>query len=180
MLAAHDGPETGEDGPTHHGLFWMSLFTAYPGIKVYKPLDANETVEMLFHAAERGEPVAFSVARPPTPVLKRGNGIPPAIEAINGAYVFRQFRGNGKRKLVLAVCGGQVMANLLEVLPEIEETADVKIVAVTSPQLYEELRARDPKKANEILLGRRAAVRRDAAQRMARIPVPVPAAGGLH
>ncbi|MCS7315859.1 MAG: hypothetical protein NZ554_10310, partial [Bryobacteraceae bacterium] len=42
LLAAHDGPETGEDGPTHHGLFWMSLFSAYPGIKVYKPLDANE------------------------------------------------------------------------------------------------------------------------------------------
>ncbi len=151
MLAAHDGPETGEDGPTHHGLFWMSLFTAYPGIKVYKPMDANETVEMLFHAAKKGEPVAFSVARPPTPVLERGNGIPPAIEAIKGAYVFRQYRGNGKRKLVLAVCGGQVMANLLKVLPDIEETADVKIVAVTSPQLYEELRARDPKQANEIL-----------------------------
>jgi transketolase len=151
MLAAHDGPETGEDGPTHHGLFWMSLFTAYPGIKVYKPLDANETVEMLFHAAKQGDPVAFSVARPPTPVLARGNGIPPAIEAIKGAYVFRPHRGNGKRKLVLAVCGGQVMANLLEVLPDIEETADVKIVAVTSPQLYEELRARDPKQANAIL-----------------------------
>jgi len=55
LLAAHDGPETGEDGPTHHGLFWMSLYTAYPGIKVYKPLDANEAIEMLFHAAARGE-----------------------------------------------------------------------------------------------------------------------------
>src|SRR3989339_599715 len=28
MLAAHDGPETGEDGPTHQGLFWMSLYDA--------------------------------------------------------------------------------------------------------------------------------------------------------
>jgi transketolase len=34
MLAAHDGPETGEDGPTHHGLFWMSLYSAYPGISL--------------------------------------------------------------------------------------------------------------------------------------------------
>jgi transketolase len=151
LLAAHDGPETGEDGPTHHGLFWMSLYTAYPGIKVYKPLDANEAVEMLFHAAARGEPVAFSVARPPTPVLKRGNGIPPAIEAIQGAYVFRAFRGNQKPKLVLVVCGGQVMANVLEILPEIERTNDVKIVAVTSPQLYEDLRQRDPRKAHAIL-----------------------------
>lgn len=151
VLAAHDGPETGEDGPTHHGLFWMSLFSAYPGIKVYKPMDANETVEMLFHAAERGDPVAFSVARPPTPVLRRGGDIPPAREAVKGAYVFRPYRGNGKRKLVLAVCGGQVMANLMQILPEIEESNDVKIVAVTSPQLYEELRKTDPRQAEEIL-----------------------------
>ena len=151
MLAAHDGPETGEDGPTHHGLFWMSLFSAYPGIKVYKPLDANEAVEMLFHAMHRGEPVVFSAVRPGTPVLKRGGGVPPAREAVNGAYVFRPFRGNGRRKLVLVVSGGQVMANLLEILPAIEEHADIKIVAVTSPQLYEELRRTDPRKAEQIL-----------------------------
>lgn len=151
LLAAHDGPETGEDGPTHHGLFWMSLFTAYPGIKVYKPLDANEAVEMLFHAVQRGEPVAFSVVRPPVPVLERGRGVPPAREAVNGAYVFKPFAGTGKRKLVMAVSGGQVMANLLKVLPELEQRADVKIVAVTSPQLFEELRRSDPEKARQVL-----------------------------
>ncbi len=151
MLAAHDGPETGEDGPTHHGLFWMSLFGAYPGIKVYKPLDANEAIEMLFLAAERGEPVVFSAVRPGTPVLQRGDGVPAAREAIHGAYVFQPFRGNGKPKKVLVISGGQVMANTLEILPEIEERFDVKIVAVTSPQLYEELRRNDPAKADAIL-----------------------------
>lgn len=151
MLAAHDGPETGEDGPTHHGLFWMSLFTAYPGIKVYKPLDANEAIEMLFLAARRGEPVVFSVVRPGVPVLRRGNGVPPAREAVNGAYVFKPFRENGKPRKVLAISGGQVMANTLEILPEIEERFDVKIVAVTSPQLYEDLRRDDPAKAQHIL-----------------------------
>jgi transketolase len=151
MLAAHDGPETGEDGPTHHGLFWMSLFTAYPGIKVYKPLDANEAIEMLFLAAQRGEPVVFSAVRPGTSVLKRGNGVPPAREAVNGAYVFKPFRENGKPKKVLAISGGQVMANTLEILPEIEAGFDVKIVAVTSPQLYEELRRENPAKAKAIL-----------------------------
>ena len=151
MLAAHDGPETGEDGPTHHGLFWMSLYTAYPGIKVYKPLDANEAVEMLFLAAQRGEPVAFSCTRPGTPVLKRGDGVPAAREAINGAYVFKPYRENGKPKKALAISGGQVMHNALEILPEIEEQFDIKIVAVTSPQLYEELRRKDPAKANAIL-----------------------------
>ena len=150
MLAAHDGPETGEDGPTHHGLFWMSLYTAYPGIKVYKPLDANEAIEMLFHAARRGEPVVFSAVRPGTPVFARGGGVPPASEAVNGAYVFHPFRRNGKPKKVLVVCGGQVMANVLDILPELDERWDVKIVAVTSPQLFEELRRTDPAKANHI------------------------------
>jgi transketolase len=150
MLAAHDGPETGEDGPTHHGLFWMSLFTAYPGIKVYKPLDANEAVEMLFHAARAGEPIVFSAVRPGTPVLPRGEGVPPAREAIHGAYVYKPFRENGKRKTVLVISGGQVMANVLQILPDLEERVDVKIVAVTSPQLFEELRHRDPAKARAI------------------------------
>jgi transketolase len=151
LLAAHDGPETGEDGPTHHGLFWMSLYTAYPGIKVYKPLDANEAIEMLFHAAARGEPVAFSVVRPNVPVFRRGNGVPPAREAVNGAYVFKPYAGNGKRKLALAVAGGQVLANVLAAVPEFERDADIKIIAVTSPELFEELRAADPNKADAIL-----------------------------
>lgn len=153
LLAAHDGPETGEDGPTHQGLFWMSLYAAYPGIKVYKPLDANEAIEMLFHATSRGEPVAFSVVRPPVPVFQRGNGVPPAIEAVNGAYVFKQYSNNGRRKLAILVCGGQMMANVLAALPHFESAADIKIVAVTSPELFEELRQRDPQKADAILSG---------------------------
>lgn len=160
MLAAHDGPETAEDGQTHQGLFWMSLFNAYPGIKVYKPLDANETIEMLFYALEKGEPIALSVMRPGTPVFKRGLSassgfdfeVPLAREAVNGAYVFKPFRENGQPKKVFAVCGGQVMANLLQILPEIENKGfDVKIIAVTSPELFEELRQQNPQKAESIL-----------------------------
>lgn len=151
MLAAHDGLETGEDGPTHHGLYWMSLFNAYPGIKVYKPMDANETIEMLFYALEKGEPIALSVARPDTPIFDRTKGIPPAREATNGAYVFKNYENNGKDKIVLAICGGQTMANTLEVLPEIQEQYDAKLIAVTSPELFEELRETNPEKAQSIL-----------------------------
>ncbi|HLD31503.1 MAG TPA: hypothetical protein VJB37_01270 [Patescibacteria group bacterium] len=150
MLAAHDGPETGEDGPTHQGLYWLSLFTAYPGIKVFKPMDANETIEMLFYALEKGEPIALSVSRPDTPVFERGNGVPEAREAINGAYVYRAHEDNGKKKVVLAISGGTLLANTLAVLPDLLVNLDVKIVAVTSPQLFEDLRRQDPKKAQAI------------------------------
>jgi len=114
-------------------------------------LDANETIEMLFYAMEKGEPIALSIMRPNTPVFKRSNGIPPAREAINGAYVFKQFSESGKTKIVLAICGGQVMTNVLEILPELERGLDIKLVAVTSPELFEDLRGSNPEKAKEIL-----------------------------
>ncbi len=151
VLAAHDGPETGEDGPTHQGLYWMSLYDAMPGIKVYKPFDANETVEMLFYALEKGEPIALSVTRPDTPVLKRDNGVPPARSAINGAYVYKKFAQTGKSKIILAISGVQVLVNTLEILPELENSFDVKIIAVTSPELFEEYRKINPAGAQDVL-----------------------------
>ncbi len=160
-LAAHDGPETGEDGPTHQGMYWMSLYNALPGIKVYKPTDANETIEMLFYALERGEPIVLSVYRPEQPVINRAI-VPPAISATNGAYVYKQFsnsplgRGRGGladgRKLVLAICGMQVLLNTLEIIPELEAKGfDIKIISVTSPELFEELRHSNPASAQLIL-----------------------------
>jgi len=151
MLAGHDGPETGEDGPTHQGLYWMSMFNAYPGIKVYKPMDANETIEMLFHAIKKGEPIALSIARPDTLVFDRSGDIPAAREAVNGAYVFRNYKDNGNKKVVLAIAGAQVLLNTLETLSDLEaQGLDVKIVAVTSPELFEDLRKENPEKANSI------------------------------
>ena len=92
----------------------MSLFTAYPGIKVYKPLDANEAIEMLFHAAApRRAGGLLRGAAGDARSSRAATAYPPAREAVNGAYVFKPFRGNGKPKKVLAVSGGQVMANVL-------------------------------------------------------------------
>ncbi|OGH93352.1 MAG: hypothetical protein A2563_01955 [Candidatus Magasanikbacteria bacterium RIFOXYD1_FULL_40_23] len=164
-LAAHDGPETGEDGPTHQGMYWMSLYNALPGIKVYKPLDANETVEMLFGALEKGEPIVLSAYRPEQPVIDRSE-VPEAIEANNGAYVYKQFSNvvipseavadegsiPKNKKIVLAISGMQVLKNTLEILPELEAQGfDVKIIAVTSPELFEDLRKNNPEKAQSIL-----------------------------
>lgn len=152
MIASHDGPETGEDGPTHHGLYWMSYFSALPGIKVYKPLDANETIEMLFGALEKGEPIALSLTRTEVPVIKRGNEVPEAVCANDGAYVYKPFNGKGKSKKVLAISGAHLLENVLSILPDFgKKGIDVKIVAVTSPELFEELRIANPEKAKKIL-----------------------------
>lgn len=149
-LASHDGPDTAEDGPTHQGLYWMSLYQALPGIKVYKPLDANETIEMLFGALEKGEPIVLSLSRHETTVWDRKE-IPAAIEANNGAYVFRDYQKNNLPKKVLAVCGPMLLENVVAALPELEKEINVKIVAVTSPELFVELKKNNPKEAEKIL-----------------------------
>ena len=151
MLAAHDGPETGEDGPTHQGLYWMSSYNALPGIKVYKPTDANEMIEMLFYALEKGEPIALSALRPDTLVIKRGGDVPPAKAANDGAYVYKPFVNNGKKKTVLVICGAHMLFSTLEILPNLEKDLDVKIVVVTSPELYEDFKKVDPRSAEEVL-----------------------------
>ncbi len=149
-LASHDGPETGEDGPTHQGLYWMSLYQALPGIKVYKPSDANETIEMLFGALEKGEPIILSLSRRETTVWDRKE-IPAAINANNGAYIFRDYQKNDLPKKVLAVCGGMLLENVVAALPELEKQLNVKIVAVTSPELFVQLKENNPAEASKIL-----------------------------
>lgn len=154
MLAAHDGPETGEDGPTHQGLYWMSLYSAMPGIKVYKPMDAAETIEMLFYALEKGEPIALSLLRPDTPVLDRSIGNSKPEDANNGAYIYYEtansFFRKSKNKIILVISGVNLLLNVMQILPELEKKYSVKIVNVTSPQLFEALRRTEPKKAQEI------------------------------
>jgi transketolase len=154
MLSAHDGPETGEDGATHHGEGAEAMyFMACPGIKVYKPLDANEAVEMYFHACQHGEPIDFHVSRPNTMVFVRDEttGIPPASEARNGAYVFQKYANNGKKKLAIVVAGGKLAENLKIAMPKIAEHYDVKVIAVPSPELFEEFKKKNPEQAEKIL-----------------------------
>jgi transketolase len=156
VLCAHDGPETGEDGPTHHGLFWPALYGALPGMDVYRPFDANETIAMLFHALKVGRPIALSLSRPDVPVFARGEGgLPPASEATNGAYVIKPFDDptHKDNRAVIVVAGGQTLANTLPIVPDLtrDQGLDVKVVGVTSPTLFRRLRAADPAKAASVL-----------------------------
>ncbi len=149
-LASHDGPDTGEDGPTHQGLYWMSLYQALPGIKVYKPNDANETIEMLFGALEKGEPIILSLSRQATTVWNR-NEIPAATDANNGAYIFRDYQENDLPKKVLAVSGPMLLENIVAALPELEKQINVKVLAITSPELFVEWREKNPAEASKVL-----------------------------
>jgi transketolase len=151
FLATHHDLSAGEDGPTHQGLFWQPAYQAMPGIKVYEPMDANEVVEMLFSALKKAEPIVLAIPRNKTEVFVRGKGIAPASKAVNGAYVFKDYENSIKKKIVVVVSGAKVMENLLIVLPDIQKKYNVKIIAVTSPELFVEYKKRNPKLVEKIL-----------------------------
>jgi transketolase len=150
-LATHDGPETGEDGPTHQGMFWSSLFKSYPGVKVFKPADANEVIEILFSALAHGEPIVLALPRGDAKVLARGGKIPQASAAAEGAYVYKNYSENSKPKRAVIVSGAVVLENLISALPQIEKQLDAKIIVATSPQKYLELVKSDPAAAAKII-----------------------------
>lgn len=58
---------TGEDGPSHHGLFDLVLLTKVPGMTVLAPSSAGELVAMLGYALDHVEgPVAIRWPKTPT------------------------------------------------------------------------------------------------------------------
>jgi 1-deoxy-D-xylulose-5-phosphate synthase len=65
------GSLSGDDGPTHHGLFDISYLRAIPNIVHMVPKDEDELADMLFTAMQHNGPIAIRFPRgvgPGTPV----------------------------------------------------------------------------------------------------------------
>lgn len=63
VLALDRAGIVGADGPTHHGLFDISLLRHLPGMIVAAPRDANELRDMLHSAVNYGCPVSIRYPR---------------------------------------------------------------------------------------------------------------------
>ncbi len=150
-LLSHDGPETGEDGPTHQGLFWLSAYESLPGIKIFKPFDANETIELLFKSLETKEPIILSVSRPKTIVWSYSKlRYPQSIT--NGAYIFADYQKNNfNPKIVLVVSGPKILMNINNLLPKLRKSFNIKVVAVNSVSLFKDFEIKFRKKAEKII-----------------------------
>ncbi|MFC1497578.1 1-deoxy-D-xylulose-5-phosphate synthase [Verrucomicrobiota bacterium] len=53
----------GDDGPTHHGIFDISLLRPIPGLVIMQPRDEAELANMLFTATRLGKPVVIRYPR---------------------------------------------------------------------------------------------------------------------
>ena len=66
---SHDSVGVGEDGPTHQPVEHVAALRAIPGLDVFRPADANETVGAWKAAIDADVPTALLLTRQDVPVL---------------------------------------------------------------------------------------------------------------
>ena len=101
----HDSIFLGEDGPTHQPIEQIASLRAIPGLLVWRPADARETVAAWKVALAHAEgPVAFALTRQGVPILE-GDGI--ETEATRGGYVLLRESSSEPPELVIIGTGSE-------------------------------------------------------------------------
>jgi len=89
----HDSIGLGEDGPTHQPIEQLASLRSVPNLTVIRPGDSTETAAAWRAAIERTDgPSVIVLTRQSLPIIDRA-AYPPASEALRGAYVLHDPKG---------------------------------------------------------------------------------------
>jgi transketolase len=140
-VIGHSGPETADDSRTHFGIFAPGVTQLFPEGQVINlhPWEYNEVPVLLGAALRLDVPIiALHLTRPPVDIPDRQRlGIPSHFEAARGAYVVRDYHPERPRQAAFIVQGTSAMANMVQILPEIErENLNIKVIYASSYQLF--------------------------------------------
>ena len=87
FIYTHDSIMVGEDGPTHEPIEQLASMRAIPGLQVWRPADANETIFAWQAMLERKNGTStICLSRQNLPVLDRTR-YAPARETLKGMYI---------------------------------------------------------------------------------------------
>jgi transketolase len=141
-VVGHTGPETADDSRTHFGVFEPGVTQLFPKGQIINlhPWEYNEVPVLLGAALKQDIPlIALHLTRPAISIPDRVElGIPPFFHAANGAYIVRDYKINQPRGGTFFVQGTSAMANIIKILPKIDQkNLNVKIVYVSSSELFD-------------------------------------------
>ncbi|MDC9825070.1 transketolase [Devosia sp. ZB163] len=130
-VMTHDSIGLGEDGPTHQPVEHLSTLRAIPGLLVFRPADAVETLECWQLAIEAEKPSILALSRQNLPAL-RTETVAGNLSA-KGAYVIA---GDKNADVVIFATGSEVAiaVSALELLKA--EGINAKVVSVPSMELF--------------------------------------------
>jgi transketolase len=140
FVFSHDSVGVGEDGPTHQPIEHLAALRAIPDLQVVRPADANETSVAVRIALEHDGPTALVLSRQNLPVVTDGSAV------VDGAGIVR----DGSDAVVIAT-GSEVSVALAAADALAADGVSCRVVSMPSWDRFEELRRRDPQRAEAIL-----------------------------
>jgi transketolase len=135
FVFTHDSIGVGEDGPTHQPVEHVASLRAIPNLVVFRPADANETVQAWKYALEnRDGPAALLLTRQGLTVLdqeKYGS----ATNVSKGAYVLV---GADKPDVLLLASGSEIGLAVEAAEKLAVEGVSAQVVSMPCWELFEE------------------------------------------
>jgi transketolase len=168
-VLTHDSIGLGEDGPTHQPVEHLAGLRAIPGMTVYRPGDANETVQALSIILEdRTGPACLVLSRQKVPTLPVApETVRKGVEA--GGYIVRE---TGENPSLVLVASGSELGLLWQVQDLLEERkVATRLVSVPS---ISRLRRQTPETMARIFPADRPRVLVEAAHPMGWYPLVRP------
>jgi transketolase len=136
FIFTHDSIGVGEDGPTHQPVEHLAALRAIPGVRVFRPADANEVAEVYRAALETADaPSALVLTRQNLPTIDR-TVYAPASGARRGAYVLLKEKA-ARPDLILIGTGSEVSLCLQAAALLENEGIAVRVVSMPCQELFE-------------------------------------------
>jgi len=133
-IGTHDSIGVGEDGPTHQPIEHLAMLRSIPNLVVFRPGDANETVEAWRAAILRREgPTLLALTRQKLPVLDR-SGLGAAAGVRRGGYVL--FDPPGAPQAILLATGSELSVALDAARALGTEGIRARVVSLPSWELF--------------------------------------------
>jgi len=130
-VMTHDSIGLGEDGPTHQPVEHVSTLRAIPGLLVFRPADAVETLECWQLAIEADKPSILALSRQNLPAL-RTEAVAGNLSA-KGAYVIA---GDSSADVVIFATGSEVAIAVAALEALKAEGIAARVVSVPSMELF--------------------------------------------
>ncbi len=135
FVLTHDSVAVGEDGPTHEPIEQLMSLRLIPGLTIFRPADANETMESWKYAlTHRQTPVLLALTRQNLPTLDR-EIYGAASGTAKGAYVI--YQSSKKTPDALIIATGSEVSIALKAVPSLEkEGIAVRVVSMPSWEVF--------------------------------------------
>ncbi len=148
-IFTHDSIAVGEDGPTHQPVEHAASLRAIPNLHVFRPADANETVQAWKAALARTDgPCALLLSRQSLPVIDQET-CAPASNTEKGGYVLCDPPSGTARVIIIAT--GSEVALALSAQKELEkEGIPARVVSIPCVERFD---AMPEDYRNEVLPG---------------------------